>query len=610
MKKVFKLFLIVVFTVICFLCSNQKVNASDNKTYEGIEFQPWEDATALPTEGNYYLTADVNLAAPTPYVSRTIAIDKTLNLDLNGHTIKHYGNNQTANYTVFYVNGGTLSIYDSVGTGLITNCGICCIWINKGTFNLYGGKISGNDYLAPALNEYGGVYVDGNSQALFNMYGGEITGNGNGNRDIHAYGAINFYGGHVGNVMIFTAYSDNLVSICGGSSTPLIIDRITIGKDLHMTNGKIAAGSKINFEVYGSEKNYDDEAIVTSGFAAAGYTSSDLSMFGTVKAAETSTLLDCALIDNEIKLIGTCEEHDLEFHEGKEATCEEDGLEDYYQCKVCSKYFLESDDTDPVDYADLTISKLGHDMTHHEAVSASCTKEGTVEYWTCSHESGIYYEDEEATTTLDTIAVSKLDHNAGQPEYVWNEDYTECVATVYCTECHNVIHTESGTVTRDAAENKATATFSYPGLDIQTVNLPSTEPDPEYGPIEPIIGKAKCGMHWILLVLTILYLAFYACWYTVLKDKEFKFLPAKIAKKLFPLFVSALMLLLVLIFGIIGMTKGCGACIAFFIVDVLLIGLAAALYFFDEKLLALFKKEEKKEEKVEEQAEEQQEENK
>ena len=43
MKKVFKLFLIVVFTVICFLCSNQKVNASDNKTYEGTATPDLQD---------------------------------------------------------------------------------------------------------------------------------------------------------------------------------------------------------------------------------------------------------------------------------------------------------------------------------------------------------------------------------------------------------------------------------------------------------------------------------------------------------------------------------------------------------------------------------------
>lgn len=101
-------------------------------------------------------------------------------------------------------------------------------------------------------------------------------------------------------------------------------------------------------------------------------------------------------------------------------------------------------------------------------------------------------------------------------------------------------------------------------------------------------------MHWVLLVFTLLFVGFYALWYTVLKNKEFKFLPAKISRDLVPLFVCGLMLLFVLIFGIIGMSNSCGACIVFFIIDVLLIGCGVALYFFEEKVISFFKKEKKR----------------
>ena len=61
-----------------------------------------------------------------------------------------------------------------------------------------------------------------------------------------------------------------------------------------------------------------------------------------------------------------------------------------------------------------------------------------------------------------------------------------------------------------------------------------------------------------------------------------------------PLLVCGLMLVIVLIFGIIGLTNSCGICIAFFIIDLLLIGIGVALYFFDSKIPFLATKQEEK----------------
>ncbi len=105
---------------------------------------------------------------------------------------------------------------------------------------------------------------------------------------------------------------------------------------------------------------------------------------------------------------------------GQDPTCTKDGYEDAYYCDDCGMYFENADGTgligDETAYNDWIlgdgkISALGHSMTHHPAVAPTCTQDGNVEYWTCSHESGVYYANEQGTETLSTIVDPKLNHS-------------------------------------------------------------------------------------------------------------------------------------------------------------------------------------------------------
>lgn len=151
-----------------------------------ITFKEWTDAEAkkmypdtgataancLPTSGNWYLTNPVNL-------TKTHEVDnKTLNLCLNGNSVV-----LDAEGAVFSVkNGGMLNLTDCKGTGSITHAdskngagvsvGTGSDGTTAGTFNLYNGKITGNNNLN---GEGGGVSVLSDGQ--FNMYGGSITNN-------------------------------------------------------------------------------------------------------------------------------------------------------------------------------------------------------------------------------------------------------------------------------------------------------------------------------------------------------------------------------------------------------------------------------------------------
>ena len=118
----------------------------------------------LPS-GAYYLSGALSL-------DNRIRITGTVTICLNGKKIE----SQKATEPVFLIEGGgTLTLTDCAGTGTVThasNVTGCGVQVNGSTFNLYGGKITGNttNYVCG-----GGVYVY--SSGKFNMYGGSITHN-------------------------------------------------------------------------------------------------------------------------------------------------------------------------------------------------------------------------------------------------------------------------------------------------------------------------------------------------------------------------------------------------------------------------------------------------
>lgn len=152
-----------------------------------IKFDEWTDAAAqaqygatataencLPASGDWYLKQNVNLTA-----THEVNGGK-LNLCLNGNSVT-----LDAEGAVFSVkSGGVLNLTDCQGTscGSITHgsdfsdtgvsVGTGSDGTTAGTFNLYNGKITGNNNLN---GEGGGVSVLSGGQ--FNMYGGTITEN-------------------------------------------------------------------------------------------------------------------------------------------------------------------------------------------------------------------------------------------------------------------------------------------------------------------------------------------------------------------------------------------------------------------------------------------------
>ena len=132
---------------------------------------PWEKDTELPADaGSYYLTKNVTLTTEWEPKSGTV-------LCLNGHSITL----NAAGAVIYMPATGTIfTLYDCKKSGTITHgkdsndttyngCGVI---VGGGTFNMYGGNITGN--VGTGSGNGGGVYVE---YGKFNMYDGKITNN-------------------------------------------------------------------------------------------------------------------------------------------------------------------------------------------------------------------------------------------------------------------------------------------------------------------------------------------------------------------------------------------------------------------------------------------------
>ena len=121
---------------------------------------------------------------------------------------------------------------------------------------------------------------------------------------------------------------------------------------------------------------------------------------------------------------------------GTTATCTEEGRQPYYMCKTCQKEFKDAACTQEItDASWKTIPKTAHQLTKTNEVPATCTKDGTKAYWTCSV-CGKNFEDEACTKEIDDLdtwkVVAKLGHTWGE----WKKNAAGTKETRECSVCH------------------------------------------------------------------------------------------------------------------------------------------------------------------------------
>ena len=119
-----------------------------------------------------------------------------------------------------------------------------------------------------------------------------------------------------------------------------------------------------------------------------------------------AVLFTAALLALSLGVFAACaeEEHSLSYVGEVAATCTDAGHEAYYLCSHCGKLFADENAETELSDADVTIAALGHDMTHHEAVEATCTVNGNIEYWSCSR-CNLNFSDEAGTKEVASVTL-------------------------------------------------------------------------------------------------------------------------------------------------------------------------------------------------------------
>ncbi len=113
---------------------------------------------------------------------------------------------------------------------------------------------------------------------------------------------------------------------------------------------------------------------------------------------------DCGHISEETFAV-PAEEHLLVKHAAKAATCMEAGTVEYWECEHCGERYADADGTKPLTAEAQIAPALGHKLTHHAGVEATCSKAGSIEYWTCDN-CGERYADKNCTVPIGTSNVT------------------------------------------------------------------------------------------------------------------------------------------------------------------------------------------------------------
>ena len=238
----------------------------------------------LLPEGAYYLKGEGSGKEVT--IDKPIVIRKKVTICLNGKTLQSTAKNKP----VFLIEGtGELTLTNCEGTGkVIHNRSLSGsgtgVEVNGGTFNLYGGTITGN-----TTDTYGGgVCVSGGT---FNMYGGTISGNNatKGGGGVYVSGGtFNLYDG--GTISGNTVTSDDTTGGGGGvyvSGGKFEMSGGTIsGNTADLTDGGVGVYNNATFNmsggtISGNKATNNKPSYTTYGGGVGVYQTATFNMSGT-----------------------------------------------------------------------------------------------------------------------------------------------------------------------------------------------------------------------------------------------------------------------------------------------------------------------------------------
>lgn len=194
----------------------------------------------------------------------------------------------------------------------------------------------------------------------------------------------------------------------------------------------------------------------------------DIEVVGIHQKADSSFIVVCKGSFEGYRLTKACEGvavqlsdvgHIMVHYERVAPTCEQDGNIEYWYCKRCERSFQDEEGTTLI-VGSIVLGKLHpQSLVKVEAVDATCTHEGNIEYWKCPV-CGNWYRDGLGEILIEDkadVVVAKLPHN---PDSAWHHD-SACPDSHWheCTVCGLKIDAEphswdDGVVTKDPTETE------------------------------------------------------------------------------------------------------------------------------------------------------------
>ena len=108
---------------------------------------------------------------------------------------------------------------------------------------------------------------------------------------------------------------------------------------------------------------------------------------------------------------------------------------------------------------------LGHNLTAHATVAATCETAGNSAYWSCDR-CGAYFSDADGKNEINenSWVVPKLNHSWGAPQWTWTETDGDYSASAKFTCANDPTHTETVTASvSDPVDNVYTASATFNG---------------------------------------------------------------------------------------------------------------------------------------------------
>ena len=147
--------------------------------------------------------------------------------------------------------------------------------------------------------------------------------------------------------------------------------------------------------------------------------------------------------------------HDMTFHAAIEATCTSAGNVAYYSCANCNLNYQDQEGKTVLER--VTTEKLGHEMTFHAAVEATCTSAGNLAYYRCAN-CDLNYADEAGATVLENEEVPAIGHK--------NKVHHEAQAAT-CTSSGNIEYWYCSVCEKYFADESAQSELSEGDLVIE-----------------------------------------------------------------------------------------------------------------------------------------------